>query len=216
MCTKGGVFTMDNFCNIPVKYNPNGICNTISLKTMTTLFPMSHKSNGMAAFKVHVRNGIIASPVSRVFTILTSTRPGRQIRCAFRLCTKTSRDSPEDKCLGHQSKETPSQDGKFRQGWLGRHGAWKIDWWLPCWCYRPSQHSHNLWTRICGSKGQNCAKIARVDDDWYSGSSTGLCLTVQVCYFNCQHHDCEWDASSSWEVTWNSAYYGRIPPLVDC
>jgi hypothetical protein len=60
---KEGIFTTEQFGDIPVKYNPRGICNIISLKTMKSLFPITYESNpgddAKASFKVHTNKGTV-------------------------------------------------------------------------------------------------------------------------------------------------------------
>lgn len=63
VCTKMGIFSTEEFGDIPVKYHPKGICNVISLKTMKSLFPITYSStpgnDKEATFKVETRKGII-------------------------------------------------------------------------------------------------------------------------------------------------------------
>lgn len=63
VCKKEGIFSTEEFGDIPVKYHPVGICNVISLKTMKTLFPISYISKPndpeAATFQVMTPKGII-------------------------------------------------------------------------------------------------------------------------------------------------------------
>ena len=58
-----GIFDSDIFGDIPIKCNPRGICNLISLKTMKKLFPITYQSSPddgeNTAFQVHATHGII-------------------------------------------------------------------------------------------------------------------------------------------------------------
>eukprot|EP00804_Cyclotella_cryptica_P023700 CCRYP_019316-RA/>CCRYP_019316-RA protein AED:0.38 eAED:0.25 QI:0/0/0/1/0/0/2/0/908 len=62
-CDKEGTFTSKLLGEIPVKYNPHGICNVVSFKTMKNLYPIKYESNpkdgGQAAFEVHTPRGIV-------------------------------------------------------------------------------------------------------------------------------------------------------------
>jgi len=69
-CTKEGVFRSAMLGDIPVKYNPRGICNVLSFKTVKRLYPMTYKSDpsdgGEAAFEVHTPVGVVRfKPCSR-------------------------------------------------------------------------------------------------------------------------------------------------------
>eukprot|EP00804_Cyclotella_cryptica_P005871 CCRYP_000147-RA/>CCRYP_000147-RA protein AED:0.12 eAED:0.13 QI:0/0/0/1/0/0/3/0/1214 len=82
VCTKEGVFSTDEFGDIPVKYHPSGICNVISLKTMKALFPISYVSDPSnpeaATFQVKTKKGIIKfKPCSKglhYYDLTTSTK----------------------------------------------------------------------------------------------------------------------------------------------
>lgn len=54
---------MPAFGDIGVKYNPHGICNVLSFKTLKQFYPISYSSNPQdgkeAAFEVHTPQGVV-------------------------------------------------------------------------------------------------------------------------------------------------------------
>jgi hypothetical protein len=69
-CTKEGIFKSAMFGEIPVRYNPRGICNVLSFKTVKSMFPITYRSEpddgGKAAFEVHTPHGVVLfRPCSR-------------------------------------------------------------------------------------------------------------------------------------------------------
>lgn len=128
VCTNEGIFSTELFGEIPVKYNPSGICNMISLKSMKSLFPITYHSNPnddeRAMFNVHTTKGIIefwsCSKRLHCYNLANTAQPAKILS---KPCSKTSKDFPRIRRNVPSRQETTRDDGKSCQSQFQRDGA---------------------------------------------------------------------------------------------